>query len=266
MSFAASPTLADRLAWLIDGLCKAIGADARKQRMDAALAWAVYHRVRLLGDRLIALATRVRAGRVMVRRSRTRHPDRSASRPDLPQGERELPSRERELRLPRGFGWVRQALPQTAAYAGVLTFLLHEAEMKALVEKAPQAGRILRPLCHLLGVTAPAFLSGGGEMPTGPDAPVAEAARTDEEPAQEPVPPASVESEGSAPSPEPHVEQSAPRVLSWLEEDAAAMRERVARWVAQHADPPSTLLPLGVSRELDHPDTRPFWTGSKNRG
>jgi hypothetical protein len=73
----ALPSLADRFAWLFDGLCKAIGVDAQRQRMEAALAWVIWHRVRMLGDRLIALAERVRAGRLprrRVRRSGTPHP------------------------------------------------------------------------------------------------------------------------------------------------------------------------------------------------
>ena len=61
---AAVHSLADRFTWLIDGLCKVIGADAHKRRMEGALAWAIWSRVRLLGERLIALAARVRAGRI----------------------------------------------------------------------------------------------------------------------------------------------------------------------------------------------------------
>ena len=70
MHGVAAQTLADRFAWLFDGLCRAIGADARRQRMEAALAWAIWNRVRMLGDRLIALAERVRAGRLPRRRVR----------------------------------------------------------------------------------------------------------------------------------------------------------------------------------------------------
>jgi hypothetical protein len=72
MVLAATLSLTDRFTWLFDGLCKAIGVDAQKQRMEAALAWTVWNRVRLLGDRLIALAERVRAGRLPRRRT-TRH-------------------------------------------------------------------------------------------------------------------------------------------------------------------------------------------------
>jgi hypothetical protein len=63
-----SPSLADRFTWLIDGLCRVIGAEAHKRRMEAALAWAIWNRVRMLGERLIALAERGPAGRMAVRR------------------------------------------------------------------------------------------------------------------------------------------------------------------------------------------------------
>ena len=74
MVLVAAQSLTDRFAWLFDGLCKAIGVDAQKQRMEAALAWAIWNRVRVLGDRLIALVERVRAGRLPRRRTRTAAP------------------------------------------------------------------------------------------------------------------------------------------------------------------------------------------------
>jgi hypothetical protein len=52
----SSPSLAERIEWLIEGLCKVIGAQAPRRGVEAALAWAVWNRVRTLGERLIALA------------------------------------------------------------------------------------------------------------------------------------------------------------------------------------------------------------------
>src|SRR6516165_4961761 len=79
----AARSLTDRFAWLFAGLCRAVGVDAHTRRMEAALAWAIWNRVRLLGERLIALAARVEAGRAARRRKSTPHPD------PLAQGERE---------------------------------------------------------------------------------------------------------------------------------------------------------------------------------
>jgi hypothetical protein len=78
-------------------------------------------------------------------------------------------------------------LPETGQYAGVLAFLLRDPEMAALLAKAPQAGRMLRPLCHLLGVQAPAFLRRGAVVaqvtPLAADVPRGELARSSGEPA-----------------------------------------------------------------------------------
>jgi hypothetical protein len=152
MYWDATNTLADRFAWLIDGLCKAIGADAHKRRMEGALAWAIWNRVRVLGARLIALADRARAGRLPVRTG-----PRPAAGPRAPKSAQAQCTAAASL--PRDFGWIRRLLPETAQYAGVLRYLLRDPEVAALVEKAPAAKRILRPLCHLLGVRPlPEFL------------------------------------------------------------------------------------------------------------
>ncbi len=64
------------------------------------------------------------------------------------------------LRLPRAFGWINKRIPEAAPPAGTLEdLLLNRAdEVQALLKDAPQAGRLLRPLAHALGVRAPAYL------------------------------------------------------------------------------------------------------------
>jgi hypothetical protein len=210
------------------------------------------------------------------------------------------------MRLPRGFGWIRGVLPKTGQFAGVLAYFLHDPEVAALVEKAPQAGRILRALCRLLGVNVPAFLRRGAQYTTEAGAQPSPAAidatpssrrslsREEEATgADGAVAPPSPQPTGSSPVAEPHSPIKAEgekadtaalpwfgaagadggmaspppqRPLSWLELDAAAMRERVARWVAKHADAPSTLLPLGLSPSLELPGTGPIRSDAKNRG
>jgi hypothetical protein len=207
---ATHTTLADRFVWLINGLCTAIGTDARQRRMEAALAWAIWNRVRLLGDRLIALAKRAQAGRLPAGAvppagraagagggGRSAEP-RPAAAPRAPRSRQAQFNAAASLptaSLPREFGWIRRMLPATAQYAGVLAYLLDDPELAALVEKAPQAGRILRPLCHLLGVKAPEFLrphAGSGVAPLAePEVPHAIGAPpTAEVPLEPPVAPA----------------------------------------------------------------------------
>jgi hypothetical protein len=272
--FAHSPSLADRFTWLFDGLCKVIGTDAHACRMEASLAWAVWNRVRVLGARLIALIARARAGRLAARAKGTPHPG------PPPQGGREKSAGAgagaHDRLLPRGFGWMRRVLPRTAQFAGVLSYLLRDPEVVAMLEKTPQAGRILRPLCYLLGVPAPEFLRRRetGEVACDvPSSPIQRSAIRDEGDEQgraspaEPRPEVKLSVDGeegdsvpaSAPPPPP-------RPLSSLEQEAVAMREWAARWVARQPDRPSTLLPLGLSPVLDMPGTVGSGPGAKNRG
>jgi hypothetical protein len=46
-------------------------------------------------------------------------------------------------------------VPEAAAFGAQLQHLLADPEMAALVAAAPQAGRVLRPLCRMLGVRPP---------------------------------------------------------------------------------------------------------------
>jgi len=64
--------------------------------------------------------------------------------------------RAARLRLPAGRGWLVRALGYEAvAYGSQLEALLAEPEMAAILAAAPAVGRVLRPLCKMLGV-APA--------------------------------------------------------------------------------------------------------------
>ena len=308
------PSLADRFTWLIDGLCKVIGAEAHKRRMEAALAWAIWNRVQAArgaadrargagaggAGRHLTPALSRRAEREKI--TRRRSPGRRAGR---------LQVRRTRSACRRGSGGLRGCCRGRCSSRGCLTYLLRDPEVLALMERAPrQAGRILRPLCHLLGVRAPEILRrgrGAGDSPpphpasgSSPEArlPPLSAERDDNGGVSvaahlPPGPPGSIlgsspgtgasltsrgdgEERGGVgavvpPPPQPSPIEGAgemrpQRPLSWLEQDAAAMRERAARWAARHAEPPSTLLPLGMSPTLAFPGTRPIGADSKNRG
>ncbi len=65
----------------------------------------------------------------------------------------ETPRKTPRLRLPRGKAWVIRALPWRAiTQATDLTTLLARPEVAAIVTAHPQAQRLLRPLCHMLGI------------------------------------------------------------------------------------------------------------------
>ena len=61
--------------------------------------------------------------------------------------------RPARVRLPGGQGWLVKALGwEAAGYGSQLTALLAEPEMQAVLAAVPAVGRILRPVCRMLGV------------------------------------------------------------------------------------------------------------------
>lgn len=61
-------------------------------------------------------------------------------------------------RLPAAHGWINLRIPAVAPCAGTLDMLLQTPEMRDFVTAAPQAGRVLRPLSRMLGLTLPPWL------------------------------------------------------------------------------------------------------------
>ena len=154
--FTLMHNLADRLALLIAGVLRAVTAAGHRTRADEAVLteawWEITGR---LHQRLLSLHGRFKAGRLGARKPAAPRPVAAAAK-TCAAGRRAGPKLG-----PRVFG----ALADFAAEAAVLAgepqaeFPL-DAELAALVAAAPaEAGRILRPLCQLLGVAVPASLA-----------------------------------------------------------------------------------------------------------
>ena len=135
-----------RFAGIVDLLCRTVAARIAGGRLAGPLIVLIGSRLRRLGARFAALAARHEAGKLRPARSRPRPPRPPAVPPRPPQP------------LPRGHAWLVRLVPESAAAASQLQYLLAEPEMAALFAAAPQAGRILRPLCRMLGVRPPAAL------------------------------------------------------------------------------------------------------------
>ena len=101
------------------------------------------HIVRLV-FRLESLVRRHDSGRLAPPRPRAPRPDTAP--------------RERQDPLPRGRAWLVRHVQRTAQFTGQVEAVLARPDAQALVAAAPQAGRILRPLCHMLGLAAPPWL------------------------------------------------------------------------------------------------------------
>ena len=147
-------SLSYRLALIIESLCQAATVRCAQERSvrTLILVFRAWVRLRRLAVRFEALAAKVRAGRLPAA------PVARLRAPPLPPQYR-LPGRPQTYRLPRGFGWLLRLVPETVAYGGQVEHLLADPKMTALLAASPQAGRILRPLCHMLAIKPPPALA-----------------------------------------------------------------------------------------------------------
>ncbi len=141
---APPQTATDRFALILGALCRAVAARGADKRGCGGLAAGpvlvlLWTRLRRMATRFAALAARVRAGTLP---SPAPAGYRAASRPASPPPHR----------LPRGFGWLIRLAPEAACHGSQLRHLLSDPEFSALVSAAPALRRVLRPLCHMLGI------------------------------------------------------------------------------------------------------------------
>ncbi len=145
MFVSSLPTTPEaRFASIIDLLCRTVAAQIAGRRLEGPFIILIWRRLRRLGTRFAALAARVAAGRLRPARPRPCVPRQRPPAAPSP--------------LPRGRAWLMRLVPEAAGAASQLQHLLTDPEMAALIAAAPQAGRILRPLCRMLGIDPPAAL------------------------------------------------------------------------------------------------------------
>ena len=140
------PPVAQTFAGIIAGLCRAIAVGAGRNPLAAPLMLLLWPRLNRLARRVTRLAARVAAGTAAPRRPAAPRPPAARPRPPY-------------RRLPRRFAWLVRLVPEAASAGSQLSYLLATEEMAALLAAAPQAGRLLRPLCRTLGVRPPPALA-----------------------------------------------------------------------------------------------------------
>jgi hypothetical protein len=187
-------TLADTFALYFTGLRAALATTMSMPKDHIAFLEMVWRYVLGLSGRLDRLVARWKNGTL---------PRPTAPRPGRARKAHAPPA----FRLPRGRKWLIRRMPGTGigAFGGQLEYLLaNDAELAAFLEAAPQARRLLGPVCRMFGVT----------MPAPPAAPAATPAipQSTSEPAGDPPrePPRLVES----PSPSPAAAPTPPLVFS----------------------------------------------------
>ena len=165
--------IASRFTTILGRLCATVGAFMAAQARGPQLVWLgtqafspiiqpnratplppetwilLTHRLARLAHRFRTLFARYQAGTL------------PAPPPPRAQAARQRPPVPRlpVPRLPGKTGWIGARIADAAPCAGSIEHLLHnEPEMRDFVRQAPQAGRVLRPLARMLGVTLPAYL------------------------------------------------------------------------------------------------------------
>ena len=177
------PAAADRFALIIGGLSRAV-ATQHRVGLSGLLIIAIWSRLIRIATSFAALAARVRAGTLPAPRRPASRPASSRPAPSSPP-----PSHPVSPRMPSGFAWLIPLVPHEAAgFGSQLAHLLTDPEMTALVSAHPGMGRILRPLCRMLGVATPPALRPVRPALAAPSSPPPATISPSEPPAPIPAP------------------------------------------------------------------------------
>ena len=136
-----APELARRFAWIMAGLGALIARRFLKMphlSQFTVQLWNYLNRAtRRFYQALTGKPTKARAKRA--------------------RGDRTETGQVRPIALPSGRGWIVRELGwEAAAYLGAMEVLLAEVATRTALAEQPRAGRILRPICRMLGVSAEA--------------------------------------------------------------------------------------------------------------
>jgi hypothetical protein len=145
VNLSASPSPYLDLSVVIRALRGAVGGWGGLGLLSQALVMLLFRRLGDIGGKMERLVARFQAGRLWRAAPRAAGVGRGVA-----DGARCAGA---ALRWPGRFGWlVRLAAYRAAVYGAQLREILGEPEMVALLIAAPQAVRILRPLCRMLAV------------------------------------------------------------------------------------------------------------------
>ncbi len=135
----------------VEDLCAHLARVAARYRLMAPLLVLVWFRLRRTLARLDRLAIRWQRGRHQPQK-RPRHAP--GPTPALHPAEAWRPRR-----TPQGHAWLIRLHQPLAQLAPRIEALLADPEIASLCAAAPQAGRLLRPLCRMFGLTPPAHIA-----------------------------------------------------------------------------------------------------------
>ena len=138
------PTLATLFCAILSSLRSAVAAHSGRVGVRGPIFGLLWGRLGRTASRFEALFARWQAGKLPKRREpRASRPTTPRERPRLPQGRAWLLHEPEIFRLP------------AAGSRSQLEHLFANPTFEQFVQAVPQAGRILRPLCHMLGIDPP---------------------------------------------------------------------------------------------------------------
>ncbi|MCU4160256.1 hypothetical protein AiwAL_09050 [Acidiphilium sp. AL] len=148
-----------RFAGIIEYLCQAVAARGVKGAFASPLlTLLLWNRLRFIAARFKAIASAPRYATPPRRRARTRPPAPPREPEPAPAPSEPASPEPEALRLPRRFAWLLAPLPESRTAASQLRFFLGDPRVAAMIEADPRFGRLLRPLCHSLGIRPPPCL------------------------------------------------------------------------------------------------------------
>jgi hypothetical protein len=161
-SATPAPSLPDRFTSLVEGLMSDVAACVVWASLPIPYIKLVWRRLRHLKVRFHSILDRYEAGtlptpaclREAEAASLRRRQGSGAGRTGTARPPAPLPLIEWTQR----FGWVSRSISRAFLRSWDLEEILEDPEMEPAVEAAPQLGRVLRPLCQMLGVRQPAWL------------------------------------------------------------------------------------------------------------
>jgi hypothetical protein len=150
MPSAPRLTPTERLASLIVWLTRCVALQGRYLRVAAPLLVAI-------GDRLCRLSLRFQIAAAAAPRPEAAEPAPQAAQAGRTRAIFSTPADRAPPWMPYAYRWLVRLVPGAVAGRDALETLLRDPEMLALLRANPRLGRILRPLCWMLGV-APALM------------------------------------------------------------------------------------------------------------
>jgi hypothetical protein len=139
---------------IVNGLCAAMQKQSETDPYIIPICIRLWTSLLHMTKRYERLVARFLEGSLAPYRPRPYRPRTKWPEPVRKPGEEPKP----KTTLPRAFGWILKYVPGAAVYRDQLRDILADPVMIEFLTAAPQAGRLLRPLCRTLGVPLTAEL------------------------------------------------------------------------------------------------------------